>query len=119
MKKAVLFVVLSAMAHVVWAAEPFYVHQQVGFSPKSQQGSALTGPQKADLEACVQFAKAEQERAQSARSRGGMGDVFGVSVSNCLADPETGKGWRALSKVGGNWQEISVQQAIRKFMGLE
>ncbi|MCL2075623.1 MAG: hypothetical protein FWH15_04140 [Betaproteobacteria bacterium] len=114
MKK--LSFLLLFFAATALAQEPAYIHKQFGFSPKGYNGT-LTASQKAELDSCLDVAKAHETRAKSNNQT--FGDLFGVSISDCLASAETGKGWNALENTPNGWKDIPTSMVIRKLIGLD
>jgi hypothetical protein len=98
------------------AQEPPYTYKQFSFTPQDYKGT-LTTKQKIELNACLDAAKKQEDRAKA--SNQAHGDLFGVSVCDCLADDEHGKGWSVQEKTQNGWEDIPVRIAIRKLIGLD
>jgi len=107
----------TACTTAAWAQDPPYIYQDIGFTPKDFR-NALTVKQKADLDACLASAKEQVDRRTKANYPS-FGDLFGVTLCDCLADEENGKGWNVREKTGNGWKETTVLKVTRKFMGLD
>ncbi|MDR0234500.1 MAG: hypothetical protein LBI31_06860 [Zoogloeaceae bacterium] len=115
MKK--LSLLLLFCAATAFAQEPPYIYKQFGFIPKEYKG-ALTAKQKGELDACLN--KAREQKDQAKANGQASGDLFGFSISNCLANnSDLGKGWRVQEKTDAGWQDVSVLQVVRTFMGID
>ncbi|MCL2022332.1 MAG: hypothetical protein FWG81_09755 [Betaproteobacteria bacterium] len=113
--KKLSFLLLFCAATAL-AQEPPYIYKQFSFTPKDYKG-ALTAVQKAELDACIDAARKQEARAKD--NNQAHGDLFGVSLSDCLADQELGKGWNMREKTKNGWEDIPVRLAIRKLIGLD
>ena len=114
MKKLSLLLLFCAATAL--AQEPPYTYKQFSFTPKGYTGK-LTAAQKAELDACIDAAKKQEARAKE--NNQAFGDLFGVSVSDCLADHELGKGWKVQEKTQNGWEDIPVSLVVRKLIGLD
>ncbi|MDR2637556.1 MAG: hypothetical protein LBB55_04390 [Zoogloeaceae bacterium] len=99
------------------AQDPPYIYKQYGFVPKQYKAGPLTETQKAELDECVSAARAMQKYAKS--NPRAAGDLFGVSISECLTAEGTGKGWQALEKTADGWKPVLTLDVMRDFMGLD
>ncbi|MDR0529202.1 MAG: hypothetical protein LBG69_06305 [Zoogloeaceae bacterium] len=115
MKKVLLSLALLLPAIAALAQEPPYIYKQFAFIPKQFVSGSLSAAQKADLDFCLQTARERQEQAKVNPS--GMGDLFGVSMSECLTNDEQGKGWNMLEKTAAGWKPVPVHRAVRTLMG--
>lgn len=112
-----LFCVTASCATATWAQEPPHVYKDFGFTPKGY-ANALTAKQKADLDACQNSAKEQVDRAKASNQTATSGDLYGYTLSDCLADEENGKGWIVREKTAEGWKVVPMRRVTRKFIGL-
>jgi hypothetical protein len=107
-------------------SSPPFVYKNFGFAPNDWKGNELSSKHIQELDECKAVATNQQKGSSTNNKLDALYgfklstvDLYGTTLTGCLADEKDGKGWFVYARTPDSWNKVSSRYAARTFLGID